>query len=72
MNPTPSDFSQACAAGRIEQAVGVPWVALGRDLTGFDCWGFVRYALDLTDAQRIEAMTAYFRALAAAQDEADR
>ena len=29
-------------------------------------------ALDLTDAQRIEAMTAYFRALAAAQDEADR
>ena len=26
-------------------------------------------ALDLTDAQRIEAMTAYFRALAAAQDE---
>ena len=25
-----------------------------------------------TDAQRIEAMTAYFRALAAAQDEADR
>ena len=50
MNPTPSDFSQACAAGRIERAVGVPWVALGRDLTGFDCWGFVRYALDLTDA----------------------
>lgn len=29
-------------------------------------------ALDLTDAQRIEAMTAYFRALAAAQEGADR
>lgn len=36
--------------GRIEIAIGVPWVALGRDLTGFDCWGFVRYALALNDA----------------------
>lgn len=50
MNPIQSDCFQDCVVGRIEKAVGVPWIPLGRDLRGFDCWGFVRYALDLKDA----------------------
>ena len=50
MNPTLCDSSPAFVDGRVERAVGSPWVPLGRDLSGFDCWGFVRYALGLTDA----------------------
>lgn len=51
MNPIPCAFSPACVDGRIEEAIGKPWVPLGRTVQeGFDCWGFVRYALDLTDA----------------------
>ena len=50
MKPIPSVCSLDCVDGKIEQALGKPWVPLGRDLTGFDCWGFVRYALDLDDA----------------------
>ena len=50
MNPTPCDCSPAFVDGRIEAALGTRWVALGRDLRGFDCWGFVRYALGLLDA----------------------
>jgi hypothetical protein len=44
------DYFPDCVDGRIEAAIGSPWVALGRDLSGFDCWGFVRYGLNLTDA----------------------
>jgi hypothetical protein len=36
--------------GRIELAIGKPWVALATGPEAFDCWGFVRYALDLSDA----------------------
>ena len=50
MNPTQLDCFQDSVDGRVERALGRPWVALGRDLQGFDCWGFVRYALDLEDA----------------------
>lgn len=51
MKTTQSDCSQDCVVGRIEAAIGRPWKALGRSVeSGFDCWGFVRYALDIQDA----------------------
>lgn len=45
-----SDCFQDYEDGRIEIALGTPWVALGKNLNGFDCWGFVRFVLDLKDA----------------------
>ena len=50
MKTTPSAISQDSVDGRIASSIGRPWKALAKGPEAFDCWGFVRYALDLSDA----------------------
>lgn len=70
--PTFDGDDPASRAWRREQ------MEISNDIAGLpsDPHGVALFAaldvLDLTDAQRIEAMTAYFVALAAAQEGADR
>lgn len=71
-DPTPTFYGTdpaSCAWRRAQMEISNDMAGLSRDPHGPALFAALD-ALDLTDAQRIKAMTAYFVALAAAQDEA--